>query len=107
MKDKMLDWNEENDTIEGPNKLIEINKHIEGIIKPSEYEQNPYGSYKKHQMNTVGNRATTSPNNIARMGPEVAYMMKDISDIRSRSVMRARLTGVVAEGYGTLSGLRS
>ena len=32
MRDKMLNWTEDNDRVEGQNKLLDLKDHIEGVI---------------------------------------------------------------------------
>lgn len=52
MKDKMVNWTEENEKVEGPNKLFEINKHLQSIAPPAEHQSNPYAQSKAY-MKTI------------------------------------------------------
>ena len=61
MKDKMVNWTEQNDKIEGPNKIIDLNDHIEGEMKSK--SRNSLSPTRNERLNDQRKfiRAATSP----------------------------------------------
>jgi hypothetical protein len=64
MRDKMLDWTEVNERVEGANKMLDLNYHKEGgtsVIGIKE-SLSPYSNKRKIDGFTQGaTRAVTSP----------------------------------------------
>jgi hypothetical protein len=87
-RDKMLDWTEENEKIEGSNKILDLTNHIEGVVYHQRDGCTPYEGKRKLEASPY--RAATSPlGGLAGvLFPEEAFDNINLS--RARSVLKSR-----------------